>query len=275
MSEQEKMRAVAKVKTKIYRRLLTAMIVAPVFICAALTILAPTFRDNLAQREVAEFCGTQIPMLDTIQPYTIPIVETDDASSDIAITADNIAQLRQVGETIVDIPSAQLRGYEGKMMHPNGDYIIFAEYTPSESTNFFICGIDETALGAFSADESAGDVIFNADGSLFAVTERSNAQIMLFDANAIARAGTITVDEREENSQLYSITFHPTEPLLFFTVDGDLIVYNTDTMMQIYRATISESLAQAQISFNADGTLLLMINTLTNIPTASIWGIGD
>lgn len=270
MSEQEKLKAVAKVKAKIYRRLLTALVVAPVFICGALAILAPTIRMNLAQREAGEFCGTQIPQLDNDTPlYTISITDVEDSYSDIVITNDNISQLTQLDNAIIapnDLPSASR--FQPALMHPNGDFVIFADQRES-STIFFICGMDKEALGAFSVDAIAGQIDFNADASLFTVTERQNGTLTLFDAETITQLEVLTYDA------IHSVTFHPSEPLVVFTADGDLIVYNTDTMTQIYQETLTNTFVQAQLSFNVDGTSLFIINTLTGAPTATVWGIAE
>ncbi len=269
MSLSDEQRAIAKVQAQGCRRWMSLIILAPVLLCAILTILAPNVREYLVKREANEQCQLLATQSEPVSNSTI--FEDDTFIGNTVIAADNLEQLALLGETTFEasIPS---RDTISAIAHPQSDYVIYVAYRPSATTNFFICD-SNNALGAFSAGETAGDLVFNPDGTLFAVGEGRNGQVMVFDARNITGLETVNILGTQDYRQIDSLAFHPTEPLLFFTSENELYVYNTDTFIQLLRLPIAETNGK-EIGFNVDGSLLYLAGIEEN-PRASVWGIDE
>lgn len=269
MTLTDEQKAIAKIQAQGCRRWMSLIILAPVLICVILTILAPSISDMLAKREANQQCQN-LPSQTTL--VTNSTLYTDDTfTSQTVISADNLEALSLLGETVLDTAIAS-RDRSTAIAHPSNDYTIYTVFIPDDTMNFFICDSD-TALGAFSADGSAGDVVFNTDGSLFAVADGDNSRVLVFDGVDIARRETLTLDDSSDNQTVDSIAFHPTEPLLFFTADNELFVYETVNFRQLLRLPISET-NQHEIGFNAEATLFYLIRT-GDTAQARVWAIGE
>lgn len=267
MSLTDEQKAIAKVQAQGCRRWMSLIILAPVLLCAILTILAPNIREYLVKREANEQCQQLAPQSEPVSNSTV--FEDDTFVGSTVISADNLEQMVRLGETTFDttIPS---RDYSSAVLHPNGDTVIYVSYRSGEATNFFICDGDN-ALGAFSADENAGDLVFNRDGSLFAVGDAESVRV--FDGVNIEPHETINIRDIEEASYVDSLAFHPTEPLLFFTVENALFVYDTETFSQLLQRQFSGT-SNKEIGFSADGRLVYLVDSGDNAE-ASVWGIGE
>lgn len=271
MSEQEKQAAIAKMKAQGCRRWMTLLIITPVFICAALTLIAPTIRNNLARQEANEQCAT---LVNTVEPVSNNTTfEIVDFSGEALITTDNLAQMVLFeGDVSLGLEIAD-RDTISAVNHPDGDYFVYAAYQPSYATNFYICDNSGEASGAFTADETARNVVFNSDGSLFAVSDGRLGRIMLFDGVDIRELETINVRGNQEFRGIDSIAFHPTKPLLFFTSEDELFVYELDNYREVFRIPMFET-NNREIGFNADGTLFFM-STVGEDALSYIWGVRD
>ena len=269
MSLSDEQRAIAKVQAQGCRRWMSLIILAPVLLCAILTILAPNVREYLVKREANEQCQVLATQSEPVSNSTI--FEDDTFVGNTVISADNIEQLALLGETTFEATISS-RDYIPKIVHPSGDFMIYALYRPSAATNFFICD-SNNALGAFSADETAREVVFNNNGNLFAVSDGRTGRVMVFDARNIEGLETVNIRGTQDYRQIDSLAFHPTEPLLFFTSENELYVYNTDTFIQLLHLPIAETNGK-EIGFNADGSLFYLAGTGEN-PRASVWGNGE
>lgn len=271
MSEQEKQAAIAKVKAQGCRRWMTLIIIAPVFLCVALTLIGPMIRDNLARQEANEECASLVNTVEAVSNSTTFDIES--FSGEATITADNLAQMVLFeGEVSLGLAIAN-RDYIQAISHPENDYFVYAAYEPSYATNFYICDMTGEALGAFTGDETARDLVFNSDGSLFAVSDGGYGLIMLFDGLEIERETTINVRGNQEFRQIDSLAFHPTEQLLFFTSEDELFVYELENYSEVFRIPVFETIRQ-EIGFNSDGTLFFMSSTGED-SLSYIWGVRD
>lgn len=271
MSEQEKQVAIAKVKAQGCRRWMTLIILAPIIILVILTLIGPIISDNLARKEANEKCATLVNTVETVSNSTT--FELVDFSGESIITANNLAQMVLFeGEVPLGIEIAR-HDYISAVNHPDNDYLIYAFYRPSYATNFYICDNNGEALGAFTGDETARDVVFNSDGSLFAVSDGRMGRIMLFDGVEIRELETINVRANQDYRQIDSIAFHPTENLLFFTSENELFVYELENYSQVFRVPIFETIRQ-EIGFNSDGTLFFMSATGEDA-LSYIWGVRE
>lgn len=270
MSEQEKQAAIAKLQAQGCRRWMTLLIIAPVFICAILTLIAPMIQNNLARREANELCQSLPQQFEAVHQDTI--WQIDGFTGEALITVDTIGQMVLFGETTLETPVTRRDNFPA-ILHPDGNYSIYAEYRPSYSTRFFICDNNE-ALGAFTADETAGDMAFNPDGTVFAISEGRQGQIRIFDAVAIEEIRKIDIHGTASGYRhIDSLAFHPTEPLLFFTSEDELFVYETANFTELLWQPIFETQAH-EIGFNADGSLFFMSSHLTDA-TTYVWGVRD
>lgn len=269
MSEQEKTQAIAKMQAQGCRRWMSLLIIAPVLLCAVLTLIAPTIRNNLARNQAGERCAFLVDTVGSVSNNTT--FEIVDFSGEALITANNLEQMVLFeGEVPLETEIAS-RDYIPAVIHPEGDYVIYAEYRPSYATNFYICDTAGEELGAFTGDETARDIVFNNDGSLFAVSDGRYGRIKLYDGEDIRPLETLNVRGNQQYRQIDSIAFHPIEPLLFFTSADELFVYELDNYTQISRVPIFETNAH-EIGFNADGTLFFMSPAGDNAPSY-IWGV--
>ena len=270
MSEQEKQAAIAKVKAQGCRRWMTLLIITPVFICAVLTLLSPTIRNYLARQEANEECAS---LINTVEPVSnSTIFEIDGLSGEAIITADNLADMVLFSGEEELSASIASRGYPA-IVHPEGDYVIYAQYHASASTGFFICDYTGKALGAFTADETARDVIFNSDGSLFAVSNGRIGEVMIFDAVNLRGIKSIDIRGNQDYRQIDSIAFHPVENLLFFTSEDELFVYELENYRELLRLPIFETHGH-EIGFNNAGSLFFMSST-GNDALSYIWGVRE
>jgi len=265
MSLSDEQRAIAKVQAQGCRRWMSLIILAPVLLCAILTIIAPNVREYLVKREANEQCQVLATQSEPFSNTTI--FEDDTFVGNTVISADNLEQMLLLGETTFEgtIPSREVAN---AIQHPNSNYTIYVRHN-TLSTDFFICANDK-ALGAFSAPEMVGDLVFNHDGSLFAV---GDWRLGVFDGVSIERLETINIADLQENPFIESLVFHPTEPLLFFTSENELFAYHTQTFNQLLRLPISET-SQHEIGFNVDGSLFYLAETGEN-PQVTVWGIGE
>lgn len=269
MTLTDEQKAIAKIQAQGCRRWMSLIILAPVLGCVILTLLGPSISDMLVRREAKQQC-LDLPSQTTLVTHST--LYTDDAfTSEIVISADNLEQLSLLGETVLDTTIAS-HNNSTAIAHPSNEYNIYRAFRADDTMNFFICD-SNTALGAFSADGSARELVFNTDGSLFAVADGDNSRVLVFDGVEIARQETLTIDDSAENQIVDSIAFHPTEPLLFFTSENDLFVYETINFRQLLRLPISET-SQHEIGFNAEATKFYLIST-GDVAQASVWIIGE
>ena len=269
MTLTDEQRAIAKVQAQGCRRWMSLIILAPVLGCAILTLIAPNISDMLVKREANQQCQNLPSQTTLVTNNTLYIDNV--FTSETVISADNLEALRLLGETVLDTVIASRDGTP-LVAHPSNDYSIYRVFYPDNRMIFFVCE-EDVALGAFSANGTAGDVVFNADGSLFAIADGSNSQVMVFDGVEIARLETLTLDDSTENQLVDSIAFHPTEPLLFFTSADELFVYETINFRQLLRLPISET-SQHEIGFNAEGTLFYLLS-IGDTAQARIWAVGE
>lgn len=271
MSEQEKQAAIAKVEVQGCRRWVTLIILAPIFILIILTLLGPIISDNLARQEANAECATLIDTVEAVPNSTT--FEIANFSGEAVITADNLAQMVLFeGEVPLGIEIAR-RDYISAVNHPDNDYFIYAAYKPSYATNFYICDNNGEALGAFTGDETTREVIFNSDGSLFAVSDGRLGRIRLFDGVAIRQLETISIRGNQEHRQINSIAFHPTEHLIFFISENELFAYELENYSEVFRVPIFET-NNREIGFNTDGTLFFMSATGDDA-ISYIWGVRE
>ena len=257
MSEQEKQAAIAKVEAQGCRRWMTLIILAPIFILIILTLLGPIITENLARQQANEQCETLVDTVEAVPNSTT--FELDNFSGEAVITADNLADMVLFeGEVDLGVSIAS-RDTVPAVNHPDADYAIYSDYQSGEGLNYYICDNTGEAAGAFTAGANAGDLIFNADASLFALTI-APGKIRLFDGVDIRELETITVRDNQEFRQIDSIAFHPTEALLFFTSEDELFIYELENYSELLRLPMFET-NNREIGFNTDGTLFFMSET--------------
>ncbi|MEO1287081.1 MAG: WD40 repeat domain-containing protein [Chloroflexota bacterium] len=267
MSEQDRQQAIAKLEAQRYRKWLSWLILAPVLLCAGLAIGGPSINNMLARQESNRVCAERIAS-EALQATPEFLVDSEDTG--VVITASNVAQLINLGDTVLDNPSIAFRPHRTNLAHPQGNYTIFVDAQGDSPTRFFICEEDGTALGAFTADETA-DVWFQPNGAQFFVVEAGFERILVFDAVDIERAGTIALGDGRD---IESLVFHPTQALLFITADETLFVYNTDDLTQIHSVSVGE-ISDRELAISSDGSRLFIVQATTNVPHAVVFGIAD
>lgn len=268
MTLTDEQKAIAKVQAQGCRRWMSWIILAPVLLCAILTLIAPSVQDSLVKREANQQCQS-LPTLS--EPVANSTIYDDSVVGTSLISVDNFQQISLI-DTITLESAIPSRSHISAIAHPNGDYVIYVAYRPSEATNIFICEGGE-ALGAFSADESAGDVVFNQAGTLFALSDGLNERVVVFDGVNIERLESISIAGVDQIRHIHSIAFHPTEPLLFFTSDDELFVFETETFSRVLQRQFSAT-SQQEIGFNAEGTILY-ISQAEDDTQADAWGIAE
>lgn len=269
MSEQERQAAIAKLEAQRYRKWLSWLILAPVLLCVGLAFGAPTITTYLARQEANTICTERVASSETIQSNPAFIVNSE--STGTVITWDNIAQLTPIGDDIVEDPLiAAERVITTAIANPNADYIIYVESKLDERTRLFACDNEGNAVSAFSADETISTILFNPDSTLFIIAESTVPQVQVFNADAIDRLTTLTLSDE---SPIESVAFHPTQPLLVISTTSTLYIYNTDDFTKVQRIAHDDNPQSHEISFNADGSKLFVIQSTTNVPHAIVWGI--
>ncbi|MEL6524369.1 MAG: hypothetical protein AAFQ07_01545 [Chloroflexota bacterium] len=248
---------------------IAGIILAPAIFCILFALFGPTIRQNLAQTEANARCNNLPTNYDAVENVTI-FTARDSAeaiTSDTVITAENAEQL----SLNTRIPTAEItpvrdRGFVEAVAHPQGEYAVYGIYQPLLATRFFICEDDGDARGAFTADETTGNVAFNPDGSLFAVGDGEFGRVVVFDGVEVERLHVVDIRFENEARLIDSVAFHPTEPLLFFASESALFVYTTgttpDAFTQVARID-SLTTANREIGFNPDGTVVYLADPET------------
>ncbi|MGJ3240312.1 MAG: hypothetical protein ACFE0Q_16515 [Anaerolineae bacterium] len=256
MSEQEREIAIARLKARGCRRWVTLILIAPVFLCAALTLLAPTIRDYLARSEANRQCQTMTTT--QVAGFSAPPIRTDN-HNDTPIRAEALEQLRLL-DTSYPFPDERP---SAPFAHPEGHYALY----PANARQWFVCTPDGEALGSIATQSDAHAIRFHPDGTLFALSDEGAGGVVLFDGVVIERLHTLAVGEDEP---IIALAFHPLQDWVLIATDQQLRTYDTVNGRLLAETPFTLDI-DAELRFTADGTGLIISEPNTEL--SALWGV--
>lgn len=234
-----------------------------------LALIYPQIAVWYAQLDIRRVCAN-IPE-NTQVVVQNPLLEFSVETSITPITIQNASQL--VGITDIErLQVSQSRYNNHILTHPSIKYRIYVNSPGSAPVYIYICDANDNLLKIFLRDETAR-VQFSSDYTMFAVYEARFGNIELYNVESLESVATIDVQEGKYTA-VWSIAFHPTEPILTFTREVhesdifELYLWDIKTNQLIDAIEINK-IYDDTLTFNADGTLLYF----TDAEDGHVWGI--
>lgn len=241
--------------------------------CIALALIYPqivVWYAQLDDRRNHRICSNFPEDTEVLTQYSLPEIAVELPIT--PITVQNVSQLITITD-IEPLEHFQLRrlGYN-ILQHRSEDYGIYLENPPSAGATLFFCDTEGNSLKTLFRDETT-KVKFSPDYVLFAVYEARFGHIELYNAKTLELGEKIDV-RKGTYTAVWSIAFHPTEPILAFTRNvreqntHELYLWNIETNQLIDAFEFSE-ISENSLTFNAEGNLLYF----TESEGGHVWGI--